>query len=116
MKRPEDINEEIPNPKTEELPDGPMLTIDWRKYEKLLEESDLSDEEKQEFLRTLWNIIVAFVDLGFGVHPVQQACEQNLDLTEFMATDVVSSKKGKSRTEFGVSAAGKDKERKQIAS
>lgn len=87
-----------------------MLTINWRKYEKLLEESDLPDEEKQEFLRTLWNIIVAFVDLGFGVHPSQQACERNLDLTEYMATSVVASKKGKSRTEFMDSAAGKDKE------
>lgn len=116
MKVPEDIKEGSRKLQAEELPDGPMLTIDWRKYEKLLKESDLSDEEKQEFLRTLWNVIVAFVDLGFGVHPVQQACEQNLDLTEFMATDVVASKKGKSKIEFGDSAEGKDKERKRIAS
>ena len=31
--------------------------------------------EKREFLEALWSIIVAFVDLGFGIHPVQQAME-----------------------------------------
>ncbi|MGJ8670994.1 MAG: hypothetical protein ACSHXK_16040 [Oceanococcus sp.] len=55
----------------------PSLTIDWELYGKYLEDSDLTDDQKREFIETLWSIVVAFVDLGFGVHPVQQACEQN---------------------------------------
>ena len=37
-------------------------------------EHDLSDEEKTLFLDTLWSIILSFIELGFGVHPIQQAC------------------------------------------
>ena len=63
----------------------PALTIDRELYEKYLEDSDLSDAEKREFIETLWSIMVAFVDLGFGLHPLQQACEQQRDFGEFVA-------------------------------
>jgi len=49
------------------------LTIDWRLYEHHLAEADLTDQEKREFIEALWYIIVSFVDLGFGIEPVQQA-------------------------------------------
>jgi hypothetical protein len=50
-----------------------VIEIDWDKYAKHLEGSDIPESEKQEFLETLWSVIVSFVDLGFEVHPVQQA-------------------------------------------
>ena len=52
------------------------LSIDWELYADYLEESDLSEEQKREFLETLWSIIVSFVDLGFGLHPARKVCEQ----------------------------------------
>lgn len=78
------------------------LTIDYALYEQYLENADLTEEQKREFLDTLWNIIVNFVDLGFGVHPLQQvtkpndigsACEQNAIPPEYLtpdSSDVVS--------------------------
>ncbi len=50
----------------------PSLTIDYALYEKYLNEADMTDTQKREFLDALWLVIVAFVDLGFGVHPLQQ--------------------------------------------
>ena len=79
---------------------GPSLTIDYALYQKYLDNSDLTEAQKSDYLDTLWSIIVSFVDLGFGVHPLQQACEQELDLTSLMATDVVSSRKGLSQNQF----------------
>lgn len=52
---------------------GRVLTLDVALYEQYLAESGLTEEQKREFLETLWTIIVGFVDLGFGIHPVQQA-------------------------------------------
>ena len=49
------------------------VEIDYEYYEKYLEDSDLTVEQKRQFIEALWQIIVGFVDLGFGVHPVQQA-------------------------------------------
>ncbi len=51
------------------------INIDYACYKYYLENSELSDAQKREFLDTLWSIIVGFVDLGFGVHPLQQSCE-----------------------------------------
>lgn len=61
------------NRQNDEVPPPMVLSIDYEKYEHYLEDTDLTDEQKQEFMKALWNIIVNFVDLGFGVHPVQQA-------------------------------------------
>ena len=86
------------------VPKRPVLTLDVALYEHMLADSDLTDGQKQEFLQELWSIIVAFVDLGFGVHPLQQArrehrghvhgCGQNRemdDLSAVIAADVLSS-------------------------
>ena len=69
----------------------PTLTIDWELYGKYLDESDLSDTEKREFLETLWSIVVSFVDLGFGVHPLQQVtdniCAQQDEIRKFITAE-----------------------------
>lgn len=54
-------------------PSKPALTLDVAMYERYLEDSDLTDAQRREFLGGLWQIIVCFVELGFGVHPLQQA-------------------------------------------
>lgn len=60
------------------------LSIDWERYGAYLEESDLSDEEKIEFIKTLWSIMVSFVDLGFRISPLDQVCEQNGEIRDFI--------------------------------
>jgi hypothetical protein len=50
----------------------PTLSIDVDLYQHYLDNSDLTDAQKQELLQTLWNIICEFVRLGYGVHPLQK--------------------------------------------
>ena len=50
------------------------VEIDTVKYQKYLDDPSLSEEQKEEIIMALWSIITAFVDLGFGVHPAQEAC------------------------------------------
>lgn len=52
---------------------GLSVIVDYERYERFLEDADLSEDQKHEFLQTLWGIVVSFIDLGFGVHPAQQA-------------------------------------------
>ena len=82
----------------------PALKLDVERYEKMLNDCDLTEEQRQEFLETIWTIIVGFVDLGYDIHPLQQAtsedCGQDLDLSSFMAENVVSSKKGLPQKQF----------------
>lgn len=50
----------------------PSLSVDWEVYADYLKESDLSDNEKREFIETIWYIVVSFVDLGFDVKSPDQ--------------------------------------------
>lgn len=68
----------------------PRLSIDWDAYLPFLENEDISEEHKRELIEALWSIMVSFVDLGFGIHPVQQVCGQDISLAELPATDVLS--------------------------
>ena len=58
------------------------LTLDVEKYEQYLAESDMTEAEKQEFLAALWDIIVSFVDMGFGIEPTQTACGKLIETCE----------------------------------
>lgn len=49
------------------------VEVDVLKYQAYLDDPTLSDAQKEELISALWNIIVCLVDLGFGVHPAQQA-------------------------------------------
>lgn len=52
---------------------APTLSIDWELYGHHLDESDLTDAEKREFIETLWYLMVSFVDLGFEVSSPKSA-------------------------------------------
>ena len=52
----------------------PIVRVDVEKYQALLDGVDMTDAQKEEFLQALWSIIVSFVRLGFGVHPLQKVC------------------------------------------
>jgi hypothetical protein len=68
------------------MPERPSIEVDYERYAKMLDASDLNEDQKREFLETLWQVIVQFVDLGFGVHPLQAV--QSDDLTDsFNAED-----------------------------
>lgn len=50
------------------------VEIDMAKYQAYLDDEDLDQDQKEEIVSALWSIITAFVDLGFGVHPMQEVC------------------------------------------
>jgi hypothetical protein len=78
------------------------IGFDASKYAHLLDDDNLSEAERQELLQALWNIISQFVQLGFGVHPLQQAqqnsdnCEQVTTEQRLIATSLLHSQKEQS--------------------
>ncbi|WP_143534718.1 hypothetical protein [Notoacmeibacter marinus] len=95
-----------PPEQTIEARTPPTLTIDWDRYAAHLDDWDGTDEEKQEFLETLFAIIAGFVDLGFRLHPLQQCedidtdavpdpssepCGPNEELRRIIATEMLDS-------------------------
>ena len=52
------------------------LTIDVSLYEHYLDDSDMSDAEKNEFIQTMWNLVCEFVMIGFKIHPIQQGYQE----------------------------------------
>ncbi|QFT28864.1 hypothetical protein FIV00_00045 [Labrenzia sp. THAF82] len=49
------------------------LTLDVDYYQAFMDDTAIPEDQKREMIETLWSIIVAFVDLGFGIHPAKQA-------------------------------------------
>ena len=68
----------------------PTLTIDWDAYLPFFEDEDISEEEKHELIEALWSIVVSLVDLGFGIHPIQQACGKTDDPLRDVPPDLLS--------------------------
>lgn len=51
----------------------PALRLDVALYQDYLDDPSMSEQDKHELITALWSIVVSFVDLGFGIHPLQQA-------------------------------------------
>ena len=51
------------------------IEIDYNLLGKELEGSNLSEDEKKEFIDCICWIMLTFVDLGFGIDPSQQALQ-----------------------------------------
>ncbi len=63
-----------------------VLPLDAQKYLEYVEEFEMTDAQKAEFLRVLWDIMATFVRLGFDVDSVlprfKEASENAPDAVE----------------------------------
>lgn len=85
----------------------PALEFDCALFDDLLNDPETTPEQRRELGETLWAIAVACVDLNIGIHPLQQACEQNelyQQLPAFDWADVVDLE-GSAKTEFEMADA-----------
>jgi len=60
-----------------ESTNDPIDSFDAEKYIRYFDDCELSDGQKIDFLKVLWDIMSAFVDLGFGVDSVLPIIMQN---------------------------------------
>lgn len=68
-KQEEGVNESLPE-ESANAPTG-MLALNVEKYRAMLGD-EIPDEESRRFLEALWEIMTAFVHLGWGVDSVQR--------------------------------------------
>lgn len=52
------------------------VCVDVARYQHFLDDADMTEAEKDQFLKALWTMIVCFVDLGFTVEPLHDDCGQ----------------------------------------
>jgi hypothetical protein len=62
-------------------PPNLAIQFDAKEFAHFLEGSDWSEDQKLEYIQTIWTIVLQFIDMGFGIHPFQialgpQACGQ----------------------------------------
>ena len=56
-----------------------------------VEDMDLTEAQAIELLRAIWAINVAWVDLGFGINPIQQAMDKSGEVFPSGFPDVIGS-------------------------
>lgn len=84
---------------------------DIEKYLPFVEEFDVTDAQKIEFLQTLWSIMSAFVDLGWGVDSVQRILPAWREISMDSQGDELQITDQNITPEFNGEAAG-ERERK----
>ncbi len=72
--------------------------IDVERYQRYLDSSGLTEDQKSEFLAALWSVVLVFIDLGYGVHPAQNTLPE--DSIRLELRSIVSSSLLPSETEF----------------
>lgn len=77
---------------------------DIEKYRKFVDHYDLSEDEKIEFIRTVWKIMESFADAAFGIHPVQLAMSDGSDKSSDSLVGAVESMLQTTNDELTVSA------------
>ena len=50
---------------------------DTEKYLAMIDDWDMTREQKIQYIHDLWHIMESFVDRAFGVHPVQRARDKS---------------------------------------
>ncbi|TBZ72470.1 hypothetical protein [Rhizobium leguminosarum] len=55
----------------------PVATVDVERYQFWLDGTELSPSQKEEVMQSLWSIVMTFVELGFGINPVQSVYGSN---------------------------------------
>lgn len=96
-------------PIVEAKPHYPTLGFDIMLYQEILNDPSVPDEQKQEMLEILWAVAVACVDMGLGLHPVQQACGQfelYSEVPNMLPLDVVDCKDTENSDFDAVNLAG----------
>ena len=56
----------------------PVVYVDFARYQGFLDHTEMTQAQREEFLMEMWKIIVAFIDLGYGIHPMQEVCGKDL--------------------------------------
>lgn len=63
----------------------PIGDFDPSEFAHHLEGLELTDDQAEELIRALAEIMLAFVDLGFGIAPSQKSCGQREIASRFLA-------------------------------
>jgi hypothetical protein len=58
----------------EDVSTSRRIPFDVSRYLHFIDDPSLSEDEKRQMVEVWWAIVNVFADLGFGLHPAQQAC------------------------------------------
>mgnify|MGYP000577602198 CR=1 FL=1 len=78
-----------------QFPTQDASTADLSEFAPYLDDLELTENEQAEVLQTLWAIMCAFADFGFGIEPTQLICgwiEQDRDEAAMVSPDAVDCK------------------------
>ena len=76
-----------------QFPTQDTSSADLSEFAHYLDGLELTEDEQSELLHTLWGIMCAFADFGFGIEPTQLICgwiEQNREEAASASPDAVN--------------------------
>lgn len=58
-------------------PPNRITEVDVVRFQKALDDSDMTDAEKAEYLQIIWTIILELADMGCGLHPLNSVARSS---------------------------------------
>lgn len=78
-----------------DVPQRHALELDINHYQTYLDDEGIPEADKRALTQAVWNIVVAFVDLGFEKHPLQMgasnSCGEGDDCLAVQPSNAVDS-------------------------
>lgn len=79
------------DPKLPSIQPRRALTLDVEKYQQMLDAPGTTAKQREEFLKATWNVVIAFVDLGFEIRSEDHCGQSGVsqDETTLRAEDLI---------------------------
>jgi hypothetical protein len=96
-------------PTHERGPPEPNLAVqfDPQEFAHFLAKTDLTEDQKIEYIRIVWSLMCAFVDLGWGVDSIHFALPELAEISSDAPEDALKSSYQSIEGEFEVVANGR---------
>jgi hypothetical protein len=56
-----------------ETEENPTVSIDVKRFQRMIDDPNLSEEEKRQFVLSLWTLLITFVDLKFTLQAAEKS-------------------------------------------
>lgn len=67
------------------------LSIDWEHYAPYLDDPQIPDHQKEELITLVFEVVLAFADLGFDIAQTNPSCEQVGQNRIILPDDLINS-------------------------
>lgn len=69
----------------------PKVVFNWEDWLPLLDDEDIPDAQKREWIEAVWSVVCGFMGIGCEITDTAEICGKDIDLSALLNAAVVDS-------------------------